>query len=96
MSRGRPRPGQVLPRDPVDGEFRDEERRSHEHYHGESTPELRIKVERGQRGGYGWEIGASAPGHDVDVLLSVVEEADEKLRERFDPNTLEPKGPRAA
>ncbi len=52
---------------------------------GEPQPELRVKLERGQRGGYGWEIAASCPGHDVDSLLAVIEDADRKLRERFGP-----------
>ncbi len=52
---------------------------THEHNHPEPQPELRHEsidflVERGQRGGYGWEIGASAPGHDVDTLLAVIRE----------------------
>ncbi len=69
---------------------------THEHHHGEPTPELRVKVERGQRGGYGWEIGASAPGHDVDTLLAIIRETDEKLRERYGPAATEPTGSRAA
>lgn len=69
---------------------------THEHHHSEPTPELRVKVQPGQRGGYGWEIGASAPGHDVDALLAVIEDADEKLRERYGPDNAEPTGPRAA
>ncbi len=70
---------------------------THEHHHGDPKPELRVKIERGQRGGYGWEISASCPGHDTDALLAVIEEADAKLRERFGPESCtEPTGPRTA
>ena len=67
-----------------------------EHRPEEPTPELRIKVERGQRGSYGWEITASAPGHDVDDLIDVVKGADDRLRVEFGPASDEPTGPRAA
>lgn len=69
---------------------------THEHRHADPKPELRVKLERGQRGAYGWEVSASAPGHDVDALLAVLGEADGKLRERYGPDTTEPTGPRAA
>jgi hypothetical protein len=66
------------------------------HEYGEPTPELSVKIERGQRGGYGWEVRASAPGHDVDALLAVLADADAKLREWYGPEAGEPTGPRAA
>lgn len=59
-------------------------------------PELRIKLEKGQRNTYAWEISASAPGHDADELLGVIEEVDSKLRRRYGPIEEEPRGPRAA
>ena len=65
------------------------------HGRGEPTPDLRIKLERGQRGTYAWEIGASAPGHDVGALLAVVREADARLRAGFGPDASGP-GERAA
>ncbi len=45
----------------------DEQTVRHEHSHSDPRPELRIKVEKGQRNSYAWEISASAPGHDVDM-----------------------------
>lgn len=73
----------------------DERTISHEHNCGGPGPELRVKIERGQRGGYGWEIAVSAPGHDADALLAVIDDTDSKLRRRFGPSE-EPLGPRAA
>ena len=67
----------------------------HEHSHSDLKPELRIKVEKGQRNTYAWEVSASAPGHDVDALLAVIDEADVRLRERYG-DVSEPFGPRAA
>ncbi len=58
---------------------------AYEHTHAASQPELRIKLERGQRGGYGWEVSASAPGHDVEALLGVIDEVDSELRRRYSP-----------
>lgn len=66
------------------------------HEYGEPTPELSIRIERGQRGGYGWELRASAPGHDVQALLAVLAEADRRLRERYGPDAGEGTGSRAA
>ncbi len=63
----------------------------HEHSYSDPKPELRIKVEKGQRNSYAWEIAASAPGHDVDELLRLIEEADTQLWERYGEA-----GPRAA
>ncbi len=67
----------------------------HEHSHSDPRPELRIKVEKGQRNTYAWEVSASAPGHDVDALLAIIGEADGRLRERYGEPS-EPFGPRAA
>ena len=67
----------------------------HEHSYSDPKPELRIKVEKGQRNTYAWEVSAAAPGHDVDALLAVIEEADGRLRERYGEPS-EPFGPRAA
>ena len=67
----------------------------HEHSHSDPKPELRIKVEKGQRNTYAWEVSASAPGLDVDALLAVIGEADGRLRERYGESS-EPFGPRVA
>ncbi len=61
----------------------DEQTVRHEHSHSDPKPELRIKVEKGQRNSYGWEISASMPGHEVDELLRVIDEADTKLWNRY-------------
>ncbi len=55
----------------------------HEHSYSDPKLELRIKVEKGQRGTYAWEISASAPGQDVVELLRVIDEADTKLWNRY-------------
>ncbi len=55
----------------------------HEHSYSDPKPELRIKVEKGQRNSYAWEISASAPGQDVDELLRVIDEADTRLWHRY-------------
>ncbi|AEA46687.1 hypothetical protein [Archaeoglobus veneficus] len=53
----------------------------HEHFSFRPEPELKISVTRGQRGGYGWEI--TYTGKDMDEVLRVIKEADEKLRRTF-------------
>jgi len=42
---------------------------------------LRVEVERGQRGGYGWSIRVA--GDDFNVILHHIEQADKALREMF-------------
>lgn len=46
-----------------------------------SAEPFRIKVERGQRGGVGWEI--SVKGDNPDEILEQVAELDHKMQERF-------------
>jgi|18_taG_2_1085343.scaffolds.fasta_scaffold76166_2 cystathionine beta-lyase family protein involved in aluminum resistance len=41
----------------------------------------RVKVERGQRGGYGWRI--SIPGDDLDKIVDEIKRIDSKLRLTF-------------
>ena len=53
----------------------------HEHFSFRPEPELKVTVTRGQRGGYGWEITYS--GKELDEVLRVIKEADEKLRKTF-------------
>ncbi len=69
----------------------DEQAVGHEHSYSDPKPELRIKVEQGQRNTYALEVSVSAPGHDVDALLRVIDEADTKLWDRYGEV-----GPRAA
>ena len=47
----------------------------------QQEPELRITLNRGQRGGYGWEIQYSCI--DKKELLGTIGEADRKLREKY-------------
>jgi hypothetical protein len=53
----------------------------HEHVSIRQAPELKITVNRGQRGSYGWEIQYS--GTDKKELLGTIEEADRELREKY-------------
>ena len=53
----------------------------HEHISIRQEPELKITVNRGQRGGYGWEIQYS--GTDKKELLGIVGEVDRELREKY-------------
>jgi hypothetical protein len=53
----------------------------HEHVSIRQEPELKITLNRGQRGGYGWEIQYS--GTDKKELLHAIGEADRELREKY-------------
>lgn len=53
----------------------------HEHVTIRQEPELKITLNRGQKGGYGWEIQYSDP--DRKRVLTAIEEVDKKLRERY-------------
>ena len=47
---------------------------------GGAFPHVSAKIERGQRGGYGWTLGATVarePGKSLDEAL------DEQMRSRF-------------
>jgi hypothetical protein len=46
-----------------------------------SEPELKIIVNRGQRGGYGWEIPYS--GIDKKELIETIGETDRGLTEKY-------------
>ncbi len=66
----------------------------HEHSHSDPKPEP------AHQGGEGVAqhvrlVSVSAPGHDVDALLAVIGDVDERLRERYGESS-EPLGPRAA
>ena len=53
----------------------------HEHISIRQEPELKITLNRGQRGGYGWEIQYS--GTDKTELLEAISKADRELREKY-------------
>jgi len=53
----------------------------HEHISIKQEPELKITVNRGQRGSYGWEIQYSDT--NKKELLHAIEEADRELREKY-------------
>ncbi|MCK4824797.1 hypothetical protein KA005_54090, partial [bacterium] len=53
----------------------------HEHISVKSEPELKIIVNRGQRGGYGWEIPYS--GIDKKELIETIGETDRGLTEKY-------------
>ena len=53
----------------------------HEHISVRQEPELKITVNRGQRGGYGWEIQYS--GTDRLELLKTIEATDRELKEKY-------------
>ena len=46
-----------------------------------SAEPVKIKVERGQRGGVGWEI--SVKGDDPDAILAQIVELDGRMQESF-------------
>lgn len=47
--------------------------------------EVRVKLERGQKGGYGWEISVAVPrdGEAQEKVLREVDELDRLLRGRY-------------
>jgi len=51
----------------------------HLHHNFKPEPELSVKVTRGQKGAYGWEISYS--GKNTDEVIERIKEVDEKLRE---------------
>lgn len=51
-------------------------------------PRVRVRIERGQRGGYGWEI--TVRGDDAGDVLREIENTDHKLRATYlTSNTLD-------
>lgn len=57
---------------------------------GASGPSVSAKIERGQRGGYGWELRANvacAPGQDYDAAfaeaITALQTADGQMRRLF-------------
>lgn len=56
-----------------------------EHFHssGPSPEPLRIKVERGQKGGYAWEISLS--GADETAIIARIKNIDAALYAEFAP-----------
>ena len=54
-------------------------------FHHSSSPK-KVKLERGQRGGYGWEL--SIEGSDDDTLLKWLEDMDSELRRTYLPEEI--------
>jgi hypothetical protein len=54
----------------------------HEHYHFRDT-DLKVTLNRGMKGQYGWEI--TVVGNTLADILALLKEADEKLRQFFAP-----------
>lgn len=52
-----------------------------EHLYQPQERFVTIKVDRGQKGGYGWEIKAEAK--TVDEAVALTQEADQKLQETY-------------
>lgn len=52
-----------------------------EHVFGESVQPLKIKIERGQKGNYGWEI--SCAGSDMADILMKLRAADAALKSEY-------------
>lgn len=52
-----------------------------DHWHHSEPPGVRIELERGQRGAYGWSVKATAP--TVAETLRLLAEADAQLRQQF-------------
>lgn len=63
----------------------DEIRHIHEHYDSEK---VKIKITRGQKGGVGWEIDASAG--TVDRTVQLLTEAKTKVEAAFVPKGAPP------
>ena len=53
----------------------------HEHVSIKPEPKLKITLNRGQKGNYGW--GIQYAGEDLKAVLDEIEEADKELRERY-------------
>lgn len=56
----------------------------HEHISIQQPSELKVCLNRGQRGGYGWEIQYSSP--DAKRVLEIIEKVDRELRARYIEN----------
>jgi len=53
----------------------------HEHVSLQQPSELKVCLNKGQRGGYGWEIQYS--NVDVEKILETIEKVDGELRARY-------------
>jgi hypothetical protein len=53
----------------------------HIHFSPPSPEPVKIKIERGQKGGYGWEI--SVVGDNIDQIIEHIAAADARLRKTF-------------
>lgn len=53
----------------------------HRHFSNPSLEPVRIKLERGQKGGYAWEISVSGP--DWQACILHIDEANEALKSRY-------------
>jgi hypothetical protein len=51
------------------------------HIYGPNPEPYSIKVEKGQKGGYAWEI--SVKGGDINAILSQIIEIDLKLKAQY-------------
>ena len=51
---------------------------------------IKVKLERGQKGTYAWEL--TCEGEDVDKVLARLKEADDLLREQYSSITLATSG----
>ncbi|HEC91850.1 MAG TPA: hypothetical protein ENI51_02485 [Candidatus Atribacteria bacterium] len=53
----------------------------HEHVSLQQPSELKISLNRGQRGSYGWEIQYS--NVDIEKILETIKKVDRELRARY-------------
>lgn len=53
----------------------------HEHISIRQEPELKITLNRGQRGGYGWEIKYSNVNRKE--IMTTIEDVDKQLRRKY-------------
>jgi len=49
--------------------------------HGTTEPRVRVNLDRGQRGGYGWSI--TVRGDDQDAVLAALKQADQDMRDTY-------------
>ena len=59
----------------------------HEHVSIRQEPQLKVTLNRGQRGSYGWEIQYS--NVDRKRILTTIEEVDRELREKYGGGKIE-------
>ena len=54
------------------------------HTYGCSPEPLKVKLTKGQKDSYGWEISAS--GKDISEILSLIRSADQALKAEYGGN----------